>query len=120
MMYYLRWCNSFTCTHADRAVRDAIMYDGLQQYSEIDFLYKSIELAINSGATIINIPDTVGYTLPIEYGNIFKNVKNNVSNIDKAILSAHTHNDLGLAVANSLSAIKEGARYHAPDFCTLY
>ena len=78
--------------------------------SDIDFLYKCIDLAVRSGATIINIPDTVGYTLPAEYGNIFKNVKNNVSNIDKAILSTHTHNDLGLAVANSLSAIKEGAR----------
>ena len=78
--------------------------------SELDFLFKCIELAIKSGATIINIPDTVGYTFPIEYGNIFKNVRNNVPNIDKAILSTHTHNDLGLAVANSLSAIKEGAR----------
>ncbi len=78
--------------------------------SDINFLYKCIELAINSGASIINIPDTVGYTFPNEYGQIFKKVKNNVPNIDKAILSTHTHNDLGLAVANSLSAIKEGAR----------
>ena len=78
--------------------------------SSIDFLYQCIELAIDCGARIINIPDTVGYTLPIEYGTIFRNVKNNVPNIDKAILSTHTHNDLGLAVANSLSAIKEGAR----------
>ena len=78
--------------------------------SDINFLYKCIELAINSGASIINIPDTVGYTFPNEYGEIFKKVKNNVPNIDKAILSTHTHNDLGLAVANSLSAIKEGAR----------
>ena len=78
--------------------------------SEIDFLYKCIETAINSGASIINIPDTVGYTLPYEYGNIFKKVKNNVPNVDKAVLSTHTHNDLGLAVANSLAAISEGAR----------
>ncbi|MBI29463.1 MAG: 2-isopropylmalate synthase [Alphaproteobacteria bacterium MarineAlpha5_Bin11] len=78
--------------------------------SDIEFLYRTIELAIKSGATIINIPDTVGYTFPIEYGEIFKKVKHNVPNIDKAILSTHTHNDLGLAVANSLSAIKEGAR----------
>ena len=78
--------------------------------SEISFLFECIELAINCGATTINIPDTVGYTLPNEFGSIFKAVKNNVPNIDKAILSAHTHNDLGLAVANSISAIQEGAR----------
>ncbi|MDA7544286.1 2-isopropylmalate synthase [Alphaproteobacteria bacterium] len=78
--------------------------------SELEFLYKCIDLAINCGATTINIPDTVGYTLPEEFGKIFKNVKNNVANIDKAILSTHTHNDLGLATANNVAAIKEGAR----------
>ena len=78
--------------------------------SELEFLYKCIELAINSGASTINIPDTVGYTLPEEFGAIFKHVKNNVPNIDKAILSTHTHNDLGLATANNVAAIKEGAR----------
>jgi 2-isopropylmalate synthase len=78
--------------------------------SNLDFLYKCIELAIDCGASTINIPDTVGYTLPSEFGKIFKSVKNNVPNIDKAIMSAHTHNDLGLAVANSIAAIQEGAR----------
>ena len=78
--------------------------------SNLEFLYKCIELAILSGASTINIPDTVGFTLPSEFGSIFKSVKNNVSNIDKAILSTHTHNDLGLAVANSIAAIQEGAR----------
>ena len=78
--------------------------------SNLDFLYKCIELAIDCGATTINIPDTVGYTLPEEFGKIFKEVKNNVINIDKAILSTHTHNDLGLATANNIAAIKEGAR----------
>ena len=78
--------------------------------SNLDFLYKCIELAINCGATTINIPDTVGYTLPEEFGKIFRQVKNNVPNIDKAILSTHTHNDLGLATANNIAAIKEGAR----------
>jgi len=78
--------------------------------SNLEFLYKCIELAINCGASTINIPDTVGFTLPSEFGSIFKSVKNNVPNIDKAILSAHTHNDLGLAVANSIAAIQEGAR----------
>ncbi len=78
--------------------------------SNLEFLYKCIELAIGSGATTINIPDTVGFTLPSEFGSIFKAVRNNVPNIDKAILSTHTHNDLGLAVANSVAAIQEGAR----------
>ena len=78
--------------------------------SDIDFLYQCIELAISCGATTINIPDTVGCTLPNEFGSIFRAVKNNVPNIDKAILSAHTHNDLGLAVANSIAAVQEGAR----------
>jgi 2-isopropylmalate synthase len=78
--------------------------------SNLDFLYRCIELAINCGASTINIPDTVGYTLPSEFGSIFRSVRNNVPNIDKAILSTHTHNDLGLAVANSIAAIQEGAR----------
>ena len=78
--------------------------------SNLEFLYKCIELAISSGASTINIPDTVGFTLPSEFGSIFKSVKNNVPNIDKAILSTHTHNDFGLAVANSIAAIQEGAR----------
>ena len=73
--------------------------------SSIDFLYRCIELAIKSGASTINIPDTVGYTLPFEFGEIIKKVKNNVPNIDKAIISVHCHNDLGLAVANSLNAV---------------
>jgi len=78
--------------------------------SNLDFLYRCIELAISCGASTINIPDTVGYTLPSEFGSIFRSVRNNVPNIDKAILSTHTHNDLGLAVANSIAAIQEGAR----------
>ena len=78
--------------------------------SSIDFLYRCIELAIKSGASTINIPDTVGYTLPFEFGEIIKKVKNNVPNIDKAIISVHCHNDLGLAVANSLNAVENGAR----------
>ncbi len=78
--------------------------------SSIDFLYKCIDLAIESGASTINIPDTVGYTLPFEFGDIIKKIKNNVPNIDKAIISVHCHNDLGLAVANSLNAVENGAR----------
>ena len=78
--------------------------------SDLDFLFKSIEVAILNGARTINIPDTVGYSIPNEFGNLIKKIKNNVINIDKAIISVHCHNDLGLAVSNSLSAIIEGAR----------
>ena len=73
-------------------------------------MYKSIEVAISTGATTINIPDTVGYAIPSEFGELIKKIKNNVINIDKAIISVHCHNDLGLAVSNSLSAIIGGAR----------
>ncbi len=78
--------------------------------SNRDFLFKAIEVAINCGATAINIPDTVGYTTPEEYFDLISAIKNNVANIDKAIISAHCHNDLGLAVANSLAAMRAGAR----------
>ncbi len=78
--------------------------------SELDFLCKVIEKVIDAGATIINIPDTVGYAVPMEIGNIISTIRNNVPNIDKAIISVHCHNDLGLAVANSLAAIENGAR----------
>ena len=69
----------------------------------MDFMCKTVELAINCGATTINIPDTVGYTVPSEFTKIIQTLKNKVPNIDKAILSTHCHNDLGLAVANALS-----------------
>lgn len=78
--------------------------------SEFDFLCKIIEKAIDSGARTINIPDTVGYAIPEIFGNLFKRLKENIPNSDKAIFSAHCHNDLGLATANALSAIKNGAR----------
>lgn len=78
--------------------------------SNRDFLFKAIETAIAAGAQTINIPDTVGYTTPEEYFEIIAAIRNNVSNIDKAILSTHCHNDLGLAVANSLAAARAGAR----------
>ena len=78
--------------------------------TDLDFLYKSIEVAITNGATTINIPDTVGYAIPSEFGELIKKIKSNVVNIDKAIISVHCHNDLGLAVSNSLNAIIGGAR----------
>lgn len=78
--------------------------------SDPAFLYRLIESAIKAGARTINIPDTVGYTLPEEYTRLITNIRNSVPNIDKARLSTHCHNDLGLAVANSLAAVKAGAR----------
>lgn len=74
-----------------------------------EFLYKIVEGAIEAGATAINIPDTVGYTTPDEFYKIIKGVRENVKNIDQVDISVHCHNDLGLGVANSLSAVKAGA-----------
>jgi len=78
--------------------------------TEPDFLYEVLEAVIDAGATVLNIPDTVGYATPFEYGSLIKGIFDNVPNIDRAIVSVHCHNDLGLAVANSLAAIKFGAR----------
>ena len=78
--------------------------------TDLDYMCKTVELAIKCGAKTINIPDTVGYTIPDEYTKIIKTLINKVPNIDKAILSTHTHNDLGLAVANALAGIVAGAR----------
>ena len=78
--------------------------------SEFDFLSKIIEKAIDAGANTINIPDTVGYNIPEQFGDLVKRLINNIPNSDKAIFSVHCHNDLGLAVANSLSAVMNGAR----------
>lgn len=74
-----------------------------------DFLYKVIEEVIKAGATVINIPDTVGYAMPKEFGELIRGIRNNVPNIDKVDISVHCHNDLGLAVANSLAAVENGA-----------
>lgn len=78
--------------------------------SEIDFLCRIIEAAIDAGATTINIPDTVGYAIPDQFGQTIKTLLERIPNSDKAIFSVHCHNDLGLAVANSLSAVSYGAR----------
>jgi 2-isopropylmalate synthase len=75
-----------------------------------EYLYQVLESAIAAGATTVNIPDTVGYTTPSEFGAMIKGIIENVPNIDKAIISVHGHNDLGLAVANFLEAVKNGAR----------
>ena len=78
--------------------------------TDLDYMCRTVELAIKSGAKTINIPDTVGYSAPSEYTQTIKHLKNNVPNIDKAILSTHTHNDLGLAVANALAGVQAGVR----------
>jgi 2-isopropylmalate synthase len=77
--------------------------------TEIDFLCRVVEAAIDAGATTINVPDTVGYTTPVEMAARIEALLNRVPNIDRAILSCHCHNDLGLAVANSLAAVAAGA-----------
>ncbi|MCJ7663141.1 MAG: 2-isopropylmalate synthase [Desulfobacterales bacterium] len=78
--------------------------------SDLEYLCQVIRSAIEAGATTVNIPDTVGYTIPSEFRRIIKTVKEKVPNIAGAIISVHCHNDLGLAVANSLAAIESGAR----------
>ena len=78
--------------------------------TEFDFMCRITEAVINAGAQTINLPDTVGYTDPGEYGDMIQRLLNTVPNTDKAIFSVHCHNDLGLAVANSLAAVKAGAR----------
>ena len=78
--------------------------------TEFEFLCRCVEAAIKAGATTINIPDTVGYTTPEEHFEMFRKVRETVPNADKAVFSVHCHNDLGMAVANSLAGIKAGAR----------
>src|SRR2546421_3132487 len=78
--------------------------------SEPDFLCKLVEASIAAGATTINIPDTVGYTMPWQFGELIKNLRERVRNSDKAVWSVHCHNDLGMAVANSVAAVMNGAR----------
>jgi len=78
--------------------------------SDEDFLCQILEAVIDAGATTINIPDTVGYTMPIQFGELIANLMERIPNSDKAVFSVHCHNDLGLAVANSLAAVLKGAR----------
>jgi 2-isopropylmalate synthase len=78
--------------------------------TEVKFLYQILEAVIEAGATTVNIADTVGYSVPGEFGKLIEGIFKNVPNIDKAVVSVHCHNDLGLGVANSLEAIRKGAR----------
>jgi len=78
--------------------------------TEPEYLYQILEGVIEAGATTVNIPDTVGYAIPSEFGQLIKGICQNVPNINQAVISVHCHNDLGLAVANSLEAVRQGAR----------
>jgi len=78
--------------------------------SEIDFLCRVLEAVIDAGARTLNIPDTVGYAMPHQFGNLIAQLRERIPNADKAVFSVHCHNDLGLAVANSLAAVRNGAR----------
>lgn len=78
--------------------------------TEPEFLFRILEAVIKAGASTVNIPDTVGYTIPSKYGQLIAAIRNNVPNINKAVISVHCHDDLGLAVSNSLAAIENGAR----------
>src|SRR5579864_6910084 len=78
--------------------------------SDVDFLCQVLDAAVAAGATVLNIPDTVGYAVPDEFANLIRTIRREVPGIEKVTISVHCHNDLGLAVANSLAALHEGAR----------
>ncbi len=117
LKYKLKMTREEVLKAVERAVKRAKSYTEDVEFSAEDasrsdweYLKKVVEVAIDSGATTINIPDTVGYAQPHEFAELITFLRKNVSNIDKAILSVHCHNDLGLAVANTLAALKAGAR----------
>jgi len=117
MQMKLRMTPDEVVSQAIRSVKRATKFTNNIEFSpedagrsDIDFLCRIIEAAIDAGATTINIPDTVGYNIPHQFGKTMKELIERVPNSDKAIFSAHCHNDLGLAVSNSLSAVLNGAR----------
>ncbi|CAI8010746.1 2-isopropylmalate synthase [Geodia barretti] len=101
------YAKSLSAGHPGAAIEFSPMDAGR---TELSYLYEVVEATIAAGATIVNIPETVGWTVPSEFGKLIADIKANVPNIDRAIISVHCHNDLGLAVANSLVAIENGAR----------
>lgn len=116
MKYKLKMSEEEVLERAIAMVKRAKSYCSDVEFSAEDasrtseeFLMRVVEAVISAGATVVNIPDTVGYTTPLEFGRLIKNIRNNVPNIDKAEISIHCHNDLGLAVANTLAAIENGA-----------
>jgi 2-isopropylmalate synthase len=117
LKYKLRKTREEVLEDASRAVTYAKRFTDQVEFSaedatrsDLDYLARVLESVIEAGATIVNIPDTVGYTTPTEYGKLIAGVRQKVKNIHKAIISVHCHNDLGMAVANSLSAVENGAR----------
>lgn len=96
-------------TYAKRKLADVEFSPEDASRTEPEFLYRVVEAVIAAGATTVNIPDTVGYTTPFEFGPLIKGIRERVPNIGRAVISVHCHNDLGLAVANSLVAVANGA-----------
>ena len=116
MKYKLQMEPAKVLDAAVKAVKRAASYTANVEFScedavrtRLPFLAEVVAAVIDAGATTVNIPDTVGYTIPFEYFNIINYLKDNVPNIDKAVISVHCHNDLGLSVANSIAAMQAGA-----------
>jgi len=116
MKYKLQMKPAKVLETAVKAVKRARSYTANVEFScedavrtDLKFLAEVVGSVIDAGASVVNIPDTVGYTIPFEYFNIIKYLKENVPNIEKAIISVHCHNDLGLSVANSIAAVQAGA-----------
>lgn len=116
MKYKLKMSPSQVLDAAVKAVKRAKSYTPNVEFScedavrtQLPFLAEVVAAVIDAGATTVNIPDTVGYTIPFEYFNIIKYLKDNVANIEQAVISVHCHNDLGLSVANSIAAVQAGA-----------
>ncbi|MGA2151660.1 MAG: 2-isopropylmalate synthase [Geobacteraceae bacterium] len=116
MKYKLKMTPREVLDAAVKAVKRARSYTSNVEFScedaarsDLKFMTEVVGAVIDAGATTVNIPDTVGYTIPFEYFNIIKYLRENVANIDQAVISVHCHNDLGLAVANSIAAVQAGA-----------
>ncbi len=117
LQYKLRMTPEEALAMGVQAVKTARQFtDDIEYFTEDagranpEYLYRVLEAVIAAGATVVNIPDTTGYSTPGEFGALIKGIVNNVPNIDKAIISVHCHNDLGMATANTLSGVLNGAR----------
>ncbi|RJP68044.1 MAG: 2-isopropylmalate synthase [Candidatus Abyssobacteria bacterium SURF_17] len=117
LKYKLKRTREQVLEDAVGAVKHALQFTGDVEFSaedatrsDIDYLCQIVKAVIEAGASVVNLPDTVGYSIPAEIGALFRKIRENVPNIDRVILSTHCHNDLGMAVANSLAAVRFGAR----------
>jgi len=117
LMYQLKKSREQVLQTARDMVARAKQYSGDIEFSPMDasrtepeYIYQIVAAVIDAGATTVNIPDTVGYATPGDFGSLIEGIVQNVSNISQAVISVHCHNDLGLAVANSLEAVRRGAR----------